>query len=100
MKTVLKVLTALATIAGIVYVIAAYGDKIVATCKKLLAWCTDCGGAQVVLESDFVNDTEEDTPSEATTEEDFADAPAEAETVDVPAADETAPIADEEDFEG
>ncbi len=52
MKTVLKVLTALAAIAGTVYVIATYGDKIVAWAKKLLASCPcfnntcecECGG--------------------------------------------------------
>lgn len=37
MKTVLKILTALAAIAGTVYVIATYGDKIVAWAKKILA---------------------------------------------------------------
>ena len=42
MKTVLKILTALAAIAGTVYVIATYGDKIVAWAKKLLAACPCC----------------------------------------------------------
>ena len=42
MKTVLKVLTALAAIAGTVYVIATYGDKIVAWAKKILAACPCC----------------------------------------------------------
>ena len=42
MKTVLKILTALAAITGIVYVIATYGDKIVAWAKKLLASCPCC----------------------------------------------------------
>ena len=35
--TVMKVLAALAVIAGIVYVVATYGDKIVAWAKGLLA---------------------------------------------------------------
>ena len=44
---VLKVLTALAAIAGVVYVIATYGDKIVAWAKNLLGKfccdeCADC----------------------------------------------------------
>lgn len=43
MKTVLKLLTALAAIAGAVYVIATYGDKIVAWAKKILASCPCCG---------------------------------------------------------
>lgn len=40
-KTVMKVVTALATIAGAVYLIATYGDKIVAWAKKTLG-CTCC----------------------------------------------------------
>ena len=35
MKTALKILSALAAIAGIVYVVATYGDQIVAWAKKL-----------------------------------------------------------------
>ena len=42
MKTVLKVLTALAAVAGTVYVIATYGDKIVAWAKKILAKFPSC----------------------------------------------------------
>ena len=45
MKTasvILKILAALAAIAGIVYVIATYGDKIVAWAKGLLGKCK-CG---------------------------------------------------------
>lgn len=46
MKTVWKVLAALAAIAGIVFVIATYGEKIVAWARNLLStvcWedCTD-----------------------------------------------------------
>ena len=42
--TVLKILTALAAVAGAVYVIATYGDKIVAWAKNLLNkyCCTEC----------------------------------------------------------
>ena len=46
MKTVLKILTALAAVIGAAYVIATYGDKIVAWAKKLLGkcecLCSDC----------------------------------------------------------
>ena len=48
-SAILKVLAALAAIAGVVYVIATYGDKIVAWAKELLAKCPckcnveDCG---------------------------------------------------------
>lgn len=55
MKTlsiVLKIVAALAAIAGIVYVVATYGDKIVAWAKKLLGRCEcdceecDCEGCE------------------------------------------------------
>jgi len=38
-KTVMKILTALAAIAGVIYIIATYGDKIVAWAKSLLEKC-------------------------------------------------------------
>lgn len=42
--TILKILAALAAVAGAVYVIATYGDKIVAWAKNLLnkCCCNDC----------------------------------------------------------
>ena len=46
MKTfsiIVKVVLALAAIAGVVYVVATYGDKIVAWAKKMLGRCrSDC----------------------------------------------------------
>ncbi len=36
LKVILKVLAVLAAVAGVVYVVATYGDKIVAWAKKLL----------------------------------------------------------------
>ena len=48
MKTALKILAALAAIAGVVYVVATYGERIVAWCRNLLStlcWedcCDDC----------------------------------------------------------
>ena len=47
MKTinaVLKLLSALAVIAGTVYLIATYGDKIVAWAKSMMAKCPCCCG--------------------------------------------------------
>ncbi len=38
-NTVLKILAALAAVAGVVYVVAAYGDKIVAWARNLLESC-------------------------------------------------------------
>lgn len=42
-NAILKVLAVLAAIAGVVYVVATYGDKIVAWAKKMLGCCNcDC----------------------------------------------------------
>lgn len=103
MKTVLKVLTALAAIVGVAYVVATYGDKIVAWCKNLLASCR-CDGEVVeetVEESEFADEpaAAEEAPVEepvAAEEPAAEEAPAEEPVV----VDETAPIADEEDFAG
>ena len=44
MKTIVKILAALAAVAGALYVVATYGDKIVAWAKKVLNidCCSDC----------------------------------------------------------
>ena len=88
MKTVLKVLTALAAIAGIVYVIATYGDKIVAWAKKILAACPCC------------NDTCEcecEGEGECTEEPAEEPAPEEAPVEEI-VIEENEPVANEEDF--
>ena len=43
-STIVKIVIALAAIAGIVFVVATYGSKIVAWAKKLLGKCQCCGG--------------------------------------------------------
>ena len=97
MKTVLKVLTALAAIAGTVYGIATYGDKIVAWAKNLLASCPccndtcegecECGGECKCAEE---APAEEPAPEEASVEE---EAPVEEVVIE-----ENEPVAAEEDF--
>ena len=42
LSTVLKIVAALAALAGIIYIIATYGDKIVAWAKKMLGQCPCC----------------------------------------------------------
>ena len=42
-KVIAKIVVALAAIAGIVYVVATYGDRIVAWARKLLNSCPCCG---------------------------------------------------------
>lgn len=94
-NTVLKVLAALAAVAGAVYVIATYGDRIVAWAKKVMENCP-CHKCKCAI----------DAPEEEAAPEDFAEeAPAEEPAPEEdPAAeeapDEDAPTADEADFEG
>ena len=95
-----KILTALATIAGAVYIVASYGDKIVAWAKKLLSSCPCCDcDCDVAAKEDFVEDAAEEAPVEEVpaAEEAPVEEAAPAEEVVV---EENAPIADESDFEG
>ena len=100
MKTfanIMKVLTALAAIAGVIYVIATYGDKIVAWAKKLLAQCPckcdveDCADCE--CECDCQCETEAPAEEAPTAEE----VPAE-EAVEEVVVEEGEPVADEADF--
>ena len=67
MKTVLKIMTALAAAIGAAYVIATYGDKIVAWAKDLLAKFPCCN--KVELEDDFVPEAAEPVAEEPAVEE-------------------------------
>jgi len=87
MKTALKILSALAAIAGVVYVVATYGDQIVAWAKKILASFPKC-------DCEFV---EEEAPVEENAPE--AEAPAEEAPVEI-VIEGNEPVADEADFEG
>ena len=102
MKTVFKLLTALAAIAGAVYVIATYGDKIVAWAKKVLASCpcsdntcecvcegegeSQCGGESKC-------EGEGECQCEAPAEEAAEEAPVEEIVIE-----ENEPVAEETDF--
>ena len=84
-NTIVKIFVTLAAIAGIVYVAATYGDKIVAWCKKLmnsLPCCKCCECADCDCEA------EEEAPAEEEIAEEVVSA--EADTV----------VAEEKDFEG
>lgn len=98
-SALVKVLTALAAVAGAVYVIATYGDKIVDWAKGLMAKCPCCC-EDVTVEEETV---EEVTPVEEPVEEVPAEEPAPV-AEEVPAGealpDDGAPVADEDDFEG
>ncbi len=101
MKTfanIMKVLTALAAIAGVVYVIATYGDKIVAWAKKLIAQCPckcnveDCADCECECECQCEAEApaEEEAPA-------AEEVPAE-EAVEEVVVEEGEPVADEADF--
>lgn len=93
MKTALKILSALAAIAGVVYVVATYGDKIVAWAKKILASVPNCD-CEVVEEEAPV---EEAAPAEeAPVEESPVEEAAPVEIV----IEDNEPVADDADFEG
>ena len=49
-NTILKIVAALAVVAGIVYIVATYGDKIVAWAKKLLKKVENCCGVKCTCE--------------------------------------------------
>ena len=108
MKTALKILTALAAIAGAVYVIATYGDKIVAWAKKIMAACPccndtcecECGGeckcdgeCKCEAEGECKCEAEGECECEAPAEEAAAEAPVEEIVIE-----ENEPVADEADF--
>ena len=97
MKNLVKILTALATVAGAVYIIAPYGEQIVAWCKKvwnMLPKCPACEEAEVVEE--FVEETapEAEEAAEEPAAEEIAVEDAAPEVVVA----ENEPVAAEEDF--
>ena len=103
MKIVLKILTALAAIAGIVYVIATYGDKIVAWAKKILASCPCCNDTcECECECEGQGECKcggECTCAEEAAEEAVAEEPAPEEApVEEIIIEENEPVASEEDF--
>lgn len=101
MKNIIKILTALATVAGAVYIIATYGEQIVAWCKQIWAKmpkCPCCEEAEIVeaAEEEPAEVTEEETAEEAAAEE----VPVEEVVEEAPevVVAENEPVAAEEDF--
>ena len=93
LNAIVKVLAVLAAVAGAIYVIAAYGDKIVAWAKRVIGCCPWDEGME-----------EEEAPAEEApvAETSAEEAPAEEAPAaeEVPAGEDNAPVASEEDFEG
>lgn len=92
LSAVVKITVALAAVAGAVYVLATYGDKIVAWAKRMLG-CLECT-PDPVDEADAVPCCEEPAPTEtpAPVEEPAAEEPASEPSSDV--------VAKDTDFEG
>lgn len=99
MKNLIKILTALATIAGAVYIIATYGEQIVAWAKKLLDTMPKCPKCEEEAEVEVEIEVEAPAAGEAPAEEPAAEAVAEVEEpapeVVIPA---NEPVAEEADF--
>lgn len=98
LNAVLKVLTALATVAGAVYIVATYGEQIVAWAKKTLARlpkCPCCEKEETVEETPVEEAPAEETPA-------AEEAPVAEEPVEEPAPEavvaENEPVAEETDF--
>lgn len=91
---IVKVLTALAAVAGAIYVVATYGDKIVAWAKKMWASmpCPKCEEAEVVedvlAEEPAAEEVAEEVPAEEVVEEPAAEIVVE----------ENEPVAEDSDF--
>ena len=100
MKNIVKILTALATIAGAVYIIATYGDKIVAWAQKI--WDAMPKKAKVELEHDLGEEDDAEAAEEEAVEEVAAEEVPVEEAVEEPAPEvvitENEPVAAEEDF--
>ena len=97
LNTVVKILTALAAVAGAVYIIATYGEQIVAWCKKTLASlpkCPCCEEAEPEVVEEVV-EAEEAVAEEAA--EEVAEEVAEEPAPEVVVA-ENEPVAEEADF--
>lgn len=94
-NVIVKVLAALAAVAGAVYVVATYGDQIVAWAKKIFASLPKCPCCKEEPKA-----VEETAAEEAPTEEPAEEAPVEEAPAEEPAAEVAAnePVAEEADF--
>ena len=79
---IIKIVAALAAVAGVVFVIATYGDKIVAWAKKMLG-CCPCDGECECCEEECFEEAEEvaeETEEVAEAAEEAAEEPVAAES--------------------
>ena len=97
MNTIIKILTALAAVACVVYIVATYGEQIVAWCKKTLAAMPNpsCEEAEPEVVEEMAEETPaaEESPAEEAAAEEITEEPAPEVVVA-----ENEPVAAEEDF--
>ena len=91
LNTILKIVAALAAVAGAIYVVATYGDKIVAWAKKLWSSLPQCPEVTVTAEPDV----QEPQAVEEASQEVAVEAAEETPAVEIP---ENEPVADDADF--
>lgn len=100
LNTVVKILAALAAVAGAVYIVATYGEQIVAWARKALNSLPKCPHCSTPVEdADFstVEETPEQAPEEAPVEEPVAEEIPEEPAPEIVVADHE-PVADDKDF--
>ena len=101
-NTIVKIVTALAAVAGAVYLIATYGDKIVAWAKNILASCPCCNNTcDCECECDGEGECKcggECKCAEEAAEEVAEEPVAEEAPVEEIVIEENEPVANEEDF--
>ena len=105
-NTIIKIVTALAAIAGAIYLIATYGDKIVAWAKKLLDSCPckctcdieDCADCDCQADCPCADADDEDIEVEIEEVPAEEEAPVEETPTEEVVIEEGEPVAEEEDF--
>ena len=105
-NTIIKIVTALAAIAGAIYLIATYGDKIVAWAKKLLDSCPckctcdieDCADCDCQADCPCADVDDEDIEVEIEEVPAEEEAPVEEAPAEEVVIEEGEPVAEEEDF--
>jgi hypothetical protein len=99
LNTIIKILTALAAVAGAVYIIATYGEKIVAWAKQLwsaMPQCPACEEAEVVEE--YTEEAAAEVVEEPAAEEVPVEEAVEEESAPEIIVAENEPVAEEADF--
>ena len=101
LNTIVKILTALAAVAGAVYIVATYGEQIVAWCKKMLnslPKCPACEEAEPEIEVEIEVAAAEEVADEEPAEEVAAEEVVVEEPTPEVVVTENEPVAEEADF--